>query len=170
VHAQARTRTGAAAKVEGAAATQAVDTAAADTAAVDTAAVTSDQWASAVAASSVAAAAALAATAKPNPKEGNVLFKRKRPAQDAASSARSAGRPRTAPPPAPPAAAAVADAVRPLRAGDRVLARYGAASGEAVALTKWFPGAISVAHEGGACDVAYDDGDFEVVIVSSHSK
>jgi len=164
VHAQARTRTGAAAKVEGAAATQAVDTAAADTAAVDTAAVTSDQWASAVAASSVAAAAALAATAKPNPKEGNVLFKRKRPAQDAAS------RPRTAPPPAPPAAAAVADAVRPLRAGDRVLARYGAASGEAVALTKWFPGAISVAHEGGACDVAYDDGDFEVVIVSSHSK
>ena len=162
MHAQARTRTGAAAKVEGAAATQAVDTAAADTAAV-----TSDQWASAVAASSVAAAAALAATAKPNPKEGNVLFKRKRPAQDAAS---SAGRPRTAPPPAPPAAAAVADAVRPLRAGDRVLARYGAASGEAVALTKWFPGAISVAHEGGACDVAYDDGDFEVVIVSSHSK
>ena len=28
----------------------------------------------------------------------------------------------------------------------------------------WFAGAIVVAHEDGACDVAYDDGDFEAYI------
>ena len=49
------------------------------------------------------------------------------------------------------------------RIGDRVRARFGAQL-HGSACTKWFPGTISATHNNGACDVAYDDGDFEAQV------
>ena len=48
-------------------------------------------------------------------------------------------------------------------------ARYGARL-HGPAGTKWFPGTISATHDDGACDVAYDDGDFETQVPAACIK
>ena len=50
-----------------------------------------------------------------------------------------------------------------------VRARYGARL-HGPAGTKWFPGTISATHDDGACDVAYDDGDFETQVPAACIK
>ena len=59
--------------------------------------------------------------------------------------------------------------VRKWEVGDRVRARYGARL-HGPAGTKWFPGTISATHDDGACDVAYDDGDFETQVPAACIK
>jgi hypothetical protein len=58
---------------------------------------------------------------------------------------------------------------RQWRVGDRCRARYGARL-HGPACTKWFPGAISAAHDDGACDVSFDDGDFEAQVPAASIK
>ena len=60
-----------------------------------------------------------------------------------------------------------ASPVRLWRVGDRVLARYGTRL-YALARTKWFKGAISKTRDDGACDVAFDDGDFEARVPAAY--
>jgi len=55
------------------------------------------------------------------------------------------------------------------RVGDRCRARYGARL-HGPACTMWFTGVISAAHDDGACDVAFDDGDFEARVPAACIK
>ena len=47
--------------------------------------------------------------------------------------------------------------------GEPVSARHRAAE-LGVAKTRWYPGRVTATHANGACDVAYDDGDFEMAV------
>ena len=58
---------------------------------------------------------------------------------------------------------------RQWRVGDRCRARYGTRL-HGLACTKWFPGAISAAHDDGECDVNFDDGDFEAKVPAACIK
>eukprot|EP00966_Prymnesium_polylepis_P334587 7389955-Prymnesium_polylepis.1 len=46
------------------------------------------------------------------------------------------------------------------RVGDACQAKFRAQHGGA-SFAKWFSGTVKVAHDDGACDVEYNDGDFE---------
>ena len=55
------------------------------------------------------------------------------------------------------------------RAGDLVLARYHAQR-HGPARTAWYPGTVGTAHDGGACDISYDDGDCEKRVPAEYIK
>ena len=61
-------------------------------------------------------------------------------------------------------------AARQWRAGERVLARYGARQ-HGLARTTWFAGEVRATHDNdGSCDIAFDDGDFEARVPAGYIK